>query len=61
MRQKDMTYAHALARAAEIAGGVEALSAKLNVSQTMLRAWINGIHDVPVAVFLKVVDLLEHD
>ena len=57
MGQHD-TYARALARAAEMVGGVEALALKLHFPPTLLRAWINGTHEVPVPVFLTVVDLL---
>jgi DNA-binding transcriptional regulator YdaS (Cro superfamily) len=51
-------YARALARAAEIAGSIEALAVKLHISPPIVRAWINGTQEVPVPVFLTVVDLL---
>ena len=57
MRQHD-TYARALARAAELVGGVEALALELHFPPALVRAWINGTHEVPVPVFLAVVDLL---
>ena len=58
MRQHENTYARALARAAEIAGSIEALAGKLHISPAIVRAWINGTQEVPVPVFLIVVDLL---
>ena len=57
MRQHD-TYARALARAAEMVGSVDALALKLHFPASLVRAWINGTHEVPVPVFLTVVDLL---
>src|SRR5688572_1192230 len=58
VRQHENTYARALARAAEIAGSIEALAVKLHISPPIVRAWINGTQEVPVPVFLTVVDLL---
>jgi hypothetical protein len=58
VRQHENTYARALARAAEIAGSIEALAVKLHISPAIVRAWINGTQEVPVPVFLIVVDLL---
>jgi hypothetical protein len=58
VRHQDQPYARALARAAEVAGSVEALAVKLEVSRVILRAWLTGTQEVPVPVFLKVVDLL---
>jgi hypothetical protein len=57
VRQHD-TYARALARAAEVVGSVEALALELHFRPALVRAWINGAHEVPVSVFLAVVDLL---
>ena len=57
MGQHD-TYARALARAAEMVGSVEALALRLHFPAAVLRAWINGTQEVPVPVFLTVVDLL---
>lgn len=58
MRQHQNIYARALARAAEIAGSIEALAVKLHRSPAMVRAWIGGTQEVPLPVFLTVVDLL---
>jgi hypothetical protein len=57
MRQPP-TYSRALGRAAEIAGGIDALAAKLDVAPILVRSWISGTLEVPIPVFLTVVDLL---
>jgi hypothetical protein len=55
-------YALAVARAAEIAGGIDALAAELGYSKALLRACITGSHETPTVIFLKVVDyLMERD
>ena len=51
-------YIRSFARAAELLGGVDKLAAHLNVSQSHLQLWIKGLGDPPVALFLRVVDLL---
>lgn len=51
-------YAVAIARAAEIAGGVDALAAELGYSRVLLRACITGYQETPTVIFLKVVDYL---
>jgi hypothetical protein len=51
-------YAVALARAAELAGGVDALAAQLGYSRALLLACITGLHETPAVLFLKVVDYL---
>lgn len=58
MRQHENAYARALARAAVVAGSIEALALELHISPAIVRAWVNGTQKVPVAVFLTVVDLL---
>ena len=51
-------YAVALARAAELAGGVDALAAELGYSRALLLACIAGLYETPAVLFLKVVDYL---
>ena len=53
-------YVHALRRAAQTLGGVEALRAHLQVSMNQLVAWMYG-EPPPDAVFLKVADLLAEE
>jgi hypothetical protein len=52
------TYKAALSRAAEMVGGVQALSDRLRVPVAELMCWIQGERKPPMGVFLKVVDLL---
>ena len=54
----DSVYAKAIQRAAERAGGMDALAGKLNVSSTRLRLYADGLQPTPIALFLKVVDIL---
>jgi DNA-binding transcriptional regulator YdaS (Cro superfamily) len=58
VRQHENAYARVLARAAVVAGSIEALALELHISPAIVRAWVNGTQKVPVAVFLTVVDLL---
>lgn len=51
-------HLRALQRAAEIAGGPEALAAYLGVSGDRVSIWIKGGSRIPDDVFLKIVDLL---
>jgi hypothetical protein len=55
---ENYAYARALERAAEIAGGVDELAAKIGVSKVFLRACITGYQPTPIPLFLKVVDFL---
>lgn len=54
-------YMRTLRRAAEVIGGFEALAAYLDVRPLHLHAWMNGTHETPTDVFLKVVDLLMYE
>ena len=54
-------YMRTLRRAAEVIGGFEALAAYLDVRPLHLHAWVNGTHETPADVFLKVVDLLMYE
>ena len=47
-----------LARAAAQAGGIAALAAEINVSERVLRQYIEGKEPVPDGLFLKVVDVI---
>lgn len=51
-------YSQTLRRAAEIAGGVHALSKRLGLSQSELLRWMGGIHRAPDDVFLRAVDII---
>lgn len=51
-------YVDALARAAEVLGGAEALRAYLDVPMNALVLWIQGFARPPDDVFLRVVELL---
>jgi hypothetical protein len=51
-------YARALRRAAEIIGE-ETFVARLGVSKTQLRFWMQGLGEPPSEVFLKIVDILD--
>lgn len=48
----------ALRYALRIAGSAEELAARLGVGEGRLAAWLSGCDEVPVEIFLKVVDLL---
>jgi hypothetical protein len=52
------TYQAAVARAAELAGGVQALSARLRLPVVDLMRWIQGEAKPPKGVFLRLVDLI---
>jgi hypothetical protein len=52
------TYQAAVARAAELAGGVQALSARLRLPVVDLMRWIQGESKPPKGVFLQVVDYI---
>jgi len=51
-------HSRAVQRAAEIAGGVAALAVYLKLSPVTVKAWINGVVEVPQEYFLKVVDII---
>jgi hypothetical protein len=51
-------YARCVRRAAELAGGYEALSEHVEVSVRQLEAWGAGEGTPPTAVFLRIVDLI---
>ena len=50
-----------LARAATEAGGVTQLAAQLNVSERILRHYIEGHEPIPDNLYLMVVDVLMKD
>ncbi|HEY9530110.1 MAG TPA: hypothetical protein VIQ55_01875 [Burkholderiales bacterium] len=55
-------YARTLSRAAELAGGREALAQRLNVEETQLSLWLKGVAKPPGDVFLKAADIVsEHE
>ena len=52
------TYKAAVARAAELAGGVRALSVRLRIPVVDLMHWIQGEAKPPKGVFLRMVDFI---
>jgi hypothetical protein len=52
------TYRAAVARAAELAGGVRALSLRLRIPVVDLMRWIQGETRPSKGVFLRVVDFI---
>jgi len=58
VRQVNTVHKQALVRAAEIAGGIDALAEKLAISRLLVRAWVTGTQAVPASIFLRIVDLL---
>ena len=51
-------YTRVLHRACQIAGGVEALAARLRVPVPTLYRWLDGAAEPPTPVFLKAVDIV---
>lgn len=60
-RHPDIVRSRTLARAAEIAGGKEALRRRLKVSALLLAIWISGAEAPPTDVFLRAVDIVEDE
>ncbi|HUQ26575.1 MAG TPA: hypothetical protein VM140_12970 [Burkholderiales bacterium] len=52
------TYARAMHRACVILGGAAQLAGHLKVSETELRAWLNGVDEPPLHFFLATVEIL---
>jgi hypothetical protein len=50
-----------LGRALDIAGGEEALCARLRIDPRALRAWVDGDAALPERIFLAVIDLITDD
>ena len=55
---RESTYARALHRACLILGGAEQLSRHLGVSESALRAWLDGRDEPPQMVFLAAVEIV---
>ena len=51
-------YTRVLHRACQVAGGVEALAARLRVPTPTLYRWLEGESEPPVSIFLKAVDIV---
>jgi hypothetical protein len=49
---------HALRRAVQLCGGIDALCDALNVSTERLRKWLSEEEEVPLPVFTQTVGLL---
>ena len=52
------TYSRTLARAAQLAGGLQALAERLRVPADLLQEWIAGRKAPPQRVFLAAVDIV---
>lgn len=62
MGEEFTVHMRAFMRAAELAGGAEALADRLRLPRKHVRDWANGSRPVPADAFLKVVDfLIDHD
>lgn len=57
----DTLYTRALIRAAEIHGSTQALASLLRVPENTLLRWMAGRAQMPVAAFLKVIELVSED
>jgi len=55
---RESTYARALHRACLILGGAEQLARHLGVSESALRAWLEGRDEPPQMVFLAAVEIV---
>jgi hypothetical protein len=58
MQQDFTVHMRAFMRAAELAGGGEALAERLHFARSEVRRWMSGEEQVPDAAFLKIVDFL---
>ena len=58
MQQDFTVHMRAFMRAAELAGGAEALAERLYFPRSQVRRWVSGEEQVPTAAFLKIVDFL---
>jgi hypothetical protein len=58
MSRTDNVYTRTLARAVEIAGGVEALARFLGSSPAEIRKWASGESNAPMPIFLAMVDVV---
>lgn len=52
------TFSSMLAKAMNVAGGLEELARHLRVPKKQLASWISGELDTPYGVFLRAVDFL---
>ncbi|HVL36318.1 MAG TPA: hypothetical protein VM489_11670 [Burkholderiales bacterium] len=57
-KRKESVYTRSLARAIEIAGGVEPLADFLGCSAGDVRRWTSGESHAPMPIFLAMVDIL---
>ena len=55
---RQSTYARAMHRVCVIVGGVAQLAGHLKVSETAVRAWLNGVEEPPLDIFLASVEIL---
>lgn len=54
-------YGRTLRRAAEIAGGVRELAARMNVPLDDMWCWTQGVRPIPQEIFLRAVDIVTAD
>jgi hypothetical protein len=57
----DTAYTRALTRAAEIQGSTQALASLLHVPENTLFRWMTGRAQMPVAAFIKVIEIISED
>lgn len=58
MGNQSELYVQALLRAAEQAGGREALARRLGLQRELLDLYLDGQRPIPAHVFLRTIDLL---
>ena len=59
MGEISKTYRETISRAANIAGGADALGARLGVATWVVAGWIEGDRVPPTRYFLQAVDILD--
>jgi hypothetical protein len=57
----DTLYTRALIRAAEIQGSTQALASMLRVPENTLLRWMAGRAQMPLAAFLRVIEIISED
>lgn len=57
----DTLYTRALIRAAEIHGSTQALASQLRVPENTLLRWMAGRAQMPLAAFLRVIEVISED
>ena len=57
-QQSQQNYRRTLRYAEAIAGGLEPLASRLQVSSSTLQAWTAGWEQIPDSIFLSIVDVI---